>query len=648
MKKILVVDNHPMMLRFMAQLFEKEGHEVIGVGDGLEALDLLKTLTPDLIFTDLVMSDVDGRKLCQVLRRMPRFDRVPIVILSAIACEQEIDVAAFGANACIAKGPFDQMAGHLRAVVRRLEDAPSAVLSQETLGVGDLSPRRITRELLSIKKHFEAILSVMREGIMEITGEGRIAYANPSAIDLAGIPEERLLASSFLDLIPLTDRSRVEKQIRAALDGPSSPPPEIPLLLNGRQTLLGLLGISDREPPMVIALFEDVTERKRMEAQLLQAQKMEAIGTLAGGIAHDFNNLLMVILGNVSLMLHSLPAEAPHSELLRNIENQVRNGSRLTGQLLGFARKGRYEVRPVALNTVVGETTEAFHRTRKEITLRLNLAPDLATVEADSGQMEQMLMNLLVNASDAMPGHGEIALVTRNTGGEEADPASGPSETDRYVFLSVSDSGVGMDSPTLERIFDPFFTTKDRGRGTGLGLAAVYGIVHGHGGRIYVDSAPGMGTTFRIYLPASKRATAPKAGPATAPSRGSETLLLVDDEEKVLEVSRKLLEALGYDVLAAGDGTTALELYRINRGRINLVILDLVMPGMGGTEVYEKLREIDPAVRVLVSSGYSMDGEARKVLDRGGRGFIQKPFSLRELSGTIRRILDDPQKERPE
>ena len=393
----------------------------------------------------------------------------------------------------------------------------------------------------------------------------------------------------------------------------------------------------------------DITERKRseeerllLEAQLRQAQKMEAIGTLAGGIAHDFNNLLMAIQGNASLMLFDLSQKHEHFERLRNIEKLVDSGSRLTSQLLGYARKGRYEVRAINLNQTVQDACETFNRTKKEIRIKLQLDKNLAPIEADAGQVEQVLLNLLVNAADAMRGGGTITIRTANTTHEEMKGKLYNPKPGKYVLLSVSDTGIGMDEKTKERIFEPFFTTKEMGRGTGLGLASTYGIIKGHGGFIDVDSQPGKGATFCIYLPASaKKVSKTQRGLEKIP-RGQETVLLIDDEDMVLEIGRALLETMGYHVVTAKDGEEAIALYENEGSEIDLVLLDVVMPGLGGGEVYDRLKTMNPDMKCLLLSGYSIDGEASEIIQRGCDGFIQKPFKLRDLSKSIREILHHP------
>lgn len=361
---------------------------------------------------------------------------------------------------------------------------------------------------------------------------------------------------------------------------------------------------------------------------------------MAGGIAHNFNNILAVIQGNAELIVMDLEPSNPYCELLKEIKKQTKTGSILTRQLLGFARSGKYEIEPINLNDVVKENSTTFGRTKKEVAIHLNLKEDLPPIEADIGQIEQVLMNLYVNAAHAMPGGGDLRLETRSVTHEDIEHKPFRIEPGDYLLLSVTDTGVGMDKETQERIFDPFFTTKEMGRGTGLGLASVYGIIKGHKGYIDVESEKGRGSTFKIYLPVSKKEFAEPARLSVQPIQGSETILLVDDEESVLKLGARVLSKLGYAVLEAENGHEALDLYKIHKDTIALVILDMIMPDMGGGKVYDLIKEISPDVRVLFSSGYSVDGEASEILQRGCNGFIQKPFGIKDLSQKMREILD--------
>ncbi|MDY6987015.1 MAG: response regulator [Thermodesulfobacteriota bacterium] len=400
--------------------------------------------------------------------------------------------------------------------------------------------------------------------------------------------------------------------------------------------------------PLILELGIDNTERKRAEeerkklgAQLQQAQKMEAVGTLAGGIAHDFNNLLMGIQGRVSLMLMDMDSDHANFIHVTGIEDAVKKGADLTRQLLGFARGGKYEVKPTDPNDLVQKSSEILGRAKKEIKIHRKYEKDIWTVEVDQGQIEQVLVNLYVNAWQAMPGGGDLYLETRNVYLDQKVTEAYGVAPGNYVQISFTDTGVGMDEETRQRVFEPFFTTKEVGGGTGLGLASAYGIIKNHGGIINVYSQPGQGSTFNIYLPASEKAVTSHKEPLADVLGGIETVLLVDDEEMIVDVGNEMLTALGYHVMVASNGKQAIALYEHNKDKIDMVILDLIMPDMGGGEVYDRLKEINPKVKVLLSSGYSIEGQANKILERGCDGFIQKPFNIREVSEKLRDILED-------
>ena len=383
-------------------------------------------------------------------------------------------------------------------------------------------------------------------------------------------------------------------------------------------------------------------ERVKLKEQFRHAQKMEAIGTLAGGIAHDFNNLLMAIQGNTSLMLLNVDPDSEHYERLKHIEQSAQSGAQLTKQLLGFARGGKYEAKPTDLNELIKRQNRIFGRAKKEITVRGKYEEDLWTVEVDQGQIEQVLLNLYVNAADAMHHGGGLFIHTANVtlSREDIRHFHFPVLPGNYTKVSVTDTGIGMDEATQQRIFEPFFTTKEMGLGTGLGLASAYGIIKNHGGIINVSSQSGEGATFNIYLPASDKEIQEETVLTGKVLKGEETLLLVDDEEIIIQVGEEILEALGYKVMIARGGKEAIECYKKHNDQIDLVILDMIMPEIGGGETYERIKKMNPAIKVLLSSGYSINGQAEVIMERGCNGFIQKPFKIREISQKIREILD--------
>jgi two-component system cell cycle sensor histidine kinase/response regulator CckA len=390
-----------------------------------------------------------------------------------------------------------------------------------------------------------------------------------------------------------------------------------------------------------VSVQRDVTHEVQLQRQLRQAQKMEAIGTLAGGIAHDFNNLLLGIQGNISLSISEMDSASPLLENLKKVEQYVLDGAELTKQLLGFARGGKYEVRLTDVNHLLQEQSLLFSRANKNISFETDFAPNLWSVSADKGQLEQVILNLYMNALQAMPREGSLTVQTANFTIDTEQFKPYRVKAGRYIKISISDTGVGMDEETQQRIFDPFFTTREKGRGTGLGLASVYGIVKNHEGFIDVTSRQGQGTRFEVCFPATKEVAAPQNKLADKLSRGIETALLVDDEEMIIDVGTRMLTRLGYEVLSAKNGAEAVDTYEENQDKIDFVLLDMVMPKIGGGEAFDRLRKIDPGVKVILCSGYSIDGQATDILNRGCNAFIQKPFNLKSLSQQIRAVLDE-------
>lgn len=378
----------------------------------------------------------------------------------------------------------------------------------------------------------------------------------------------------------------------------------------------------------------DITEKKRLQESLFHARKMEAIGNLAGGIAHDFNNMLQGILGYASLLKMNLSEKDNMYKPIDIIEKSAINASNLTKQLLGFARKGKYIISPISLNSAVENIYDVISRTfDRTIEIRKILSSNLWIVEADKSQIEHVILNLCINAKDAMPDGGILTIETFNFEGEPIPSAN----YGKYAVLRVSDSGIGIDESIQKKIFEPFFTTKEHGKGTGMGLAMVYGVVKNHDGFINVYSEIGRGSTFTIYLPAiEKMALVEKTEKETIKIDAKGFILIVDDEEIIRDTGKALLETLGYNVLEASNGWDALEIYKNRQNDILLIILDVMMPKMNGKETFIKLKEINPLVNVLISSGFSIDGAAREIIDLGAKGFIQKPYNMKELSKQLK------------
>jgi len=505
------------------------------------------------------------------------------------------------------------------------------------------------------EEKYRTILESIEEGCFETDLEGRLTFFSNPFCRMLGYSRQELKAAD-IGTYTTADTAANMAVITARVKQSGSPENVADydmITRDGRQIALelslSLLKDSEGRPTGFRGVLRDVSERKkaeeekhRLEVQLQQAQKMESIGTLAGGIAHDFNNILMGIQGNASLMLLKIDSDHPNYEKIKNIETYVQNGTELTRQLLGFARRGKYMVKAADLNEIIEKSSRLFARTNKDIQVRTGLSEDLWPAEVDRGQIEQVLLNLYVNARQAMPGGGDLLIQTENVRLEESSGKPYRIEPGRYVKVAVSDTGVGIDRETRQRIFEPFFTTKQMGRGTGLGLASVYGIVKGHSGYINVSSKKEQGTTFTIYLPASEKEQVVReaAGGTMEIAKGSGTILLVDDEQMIADVGCELLEELGYSVLVAGSGREAVDVYRKQYDEIDLVIMDMIMPGMSGGETFDRLKEIDPQVHVLLSSGYSLNGQASKILERGCEGFIQKPFNMRQLAEKVQQSME--------
>ena len=421
------------------------------------------------------------------------------------------------------------------------------------------------------------------------------------------------------------------KEIERTLEMSSTP------LLDESGQIIGTVYIAKD----ITAREEAEAEKRRLETQLQQAQRLESIGTLAGGIAHDFNNLLMGIQGNAALLAMNLDPSDPTYDRLQQIEASIQRGASLSRQLLGFAQSGRYEVKRTNVNDLIKRSLDMFGRTRKEISIQARLQEHLWTIEADSGQIDQVLLNLYVNSWQAMPNGGTLSVETENIVLDESYMEAHHLKAGDYVRISIADTGTGMDKKTQDRIFDPFFTTKEMGHGTGLGLASSYGIVKSHNGLIDVYSEPGHGATFNIYLPALVGSLPEeKQDDGEKIERGTETVLLVDDEAMILDVGRGMLEKLGYTVLTARSGMEAVRMYREYPDQIDIVVLDMIMPDMGGGDTYDRLKSIQPKIKALLSSGYSLNSAASDIIARGCNGFIQKPFGLGQLSFKLRAILD--------
>jgi PAS domain S-box-containing protein len=501
------------------------------------------------------------------------------------------------------------------------------------------------------QSRYKELLENVDDAVYILDQKGNVLEANEATYAQLGYTPEQFFELNLTDIVTARDANLIINQLGKNIDQQ----------LPGKMTLetshtkidgdhipveIHARAISYRGRNVILNVARDIgarieaeKEKSRLESQLIHSQKMEAVGTLAGGIAHDFNNLLMGIQGYISLMRLQTDPEDPNDEYIQGIENAVMNAANLTNQLLGFARKGKYSLKLTSLNSIVENSTKMFTRTRKEIVTHKQLHEKLWTVKVDPGQIEQVLINLYLNAWHAMADGGDIYIQTENIylSNEYCQPFEVPQGN--YVKVSVTDTGVGIDQDVIERIFEPFFTTKDVGKGTGLGLASAYGIIKNHNGIIRVYSEINHGTTFNIYLPASDHEEAKEIKVSTEMVKGNEAILLVDDEKGTIQVEELMLKELGYQVIPALSGKQAVDLYREKMVDLDLVALDMIMPEMNGRDTYDALKKINPNVKVLLVSGYSLNKQIEELMDKGCNGFIQKPFDIIQLSQKLREVL---------
>src|SRR5579871_587027 len=497
-----------------------------------------------------------------------------------------------------------------------------------------------------------ALLESASQAIISIDRTGRIVLSNRRAEEMFGYTREELLGAGIEILLPESRRSSHRQEREAYFHRPRVRPMGIGLDLSGRRkdgsefpVEVSLSNIETERGVFAIAFVSDISQRKALEEQLLQAQKMEAVGRLAGGVAHDFNNMLTVISGYNRMILEELPQLDPLRGYAEEVLKAADRAGALTNQLLAFSRRQIIQPRVMNMNAVVGQTEKMLHRLLGEdIQLVFDLPADVGNIRADPNQIVQAIVNLAVNARDAMPTGGRIAVETANAHLDETYARTHLGvQPGEFVMVAVSDTGHGMDAATRQHIFEPFFTTKQQGRGTGLGLATVYGMVKQAGGDIWVYSEPGKGTTFKLYFPRVQEPVAENGGgPGESRTSGGEVVLVVEDENAVRELSVKMLKQLGYVVLAAASGGEALEISKSYPNRISALLTDVVMPQMSGRQVADALLLARPDMKVLYLSGYTESTVIHHGVLDSAVDFLAKPFSREALGKKLRTILGKP------
>ncbi len=635
--RILHLEDSAADATLVQALLEQEGlaSEILRVDSREAFVQALQAWEFDLILSDNTLPAFDG--LAALALAQARRPDVPFIFVSGTLGEEvAVESLKRGAADYILK---ERPARLVAAITRAVEESKARA-----------ERRRIEEALREAQERLRGIYESSKDAIGYTTLDGRLLDVNHAFVRLTGWPREELLGIPSLQLAAPDHRGVMAETWARVLRTGNPAEYDMDLLRRDGSRVpvsLTVFAVMDQggRPVGVAMIIKDMTERKQLEAQLRHAQKMEAIGQLAGGIAHDFNNLLTVINGYSELLLALLPAEEAWRNPVEEIKKAGTRAAALTRQLLAFSRKQVLEPRVLDLNALIAQMGQMLRRlVREDITIVTQLDPALGRVKADPGQIEQVLMNLVVNARDAMPQGGQLTITTGNAdpdslpAGSRATAPPGPS-----VTLAVRDTGCGMDEATLARIFEPFFTTKGPGLGTGLGLSTVHGIVKQHGGAIAVESRPGQGTTFTLYLPrvAEEPAQGPEP-PAPSPDvpRGSETILVVEDEAMVRDLVTTILRHGGYTVLAARDSAEALRLCHEHRGSLHLLLSDVVLPGMRAQDLSRQAAALRPGLKVLYLSGYQEDAAVHPEVADAGLACLRKPFTQEELARKVRAVLD--------
>ncbi len=659
--RILVVDDEPRNRQLLEIMLKPEGHSVLMAANGEEALAMLEQHAPDLVLLDVMMPGMDGYQVVARMKAAVSTRNIPVIIITGLDDrEARLLGLTAGAEDFLGK-PVDraELCMRVRNLLRLKAygdfygNYAEALEHEVVSGIAE-STKTLVQHELTLRTNEERVdyaLGSARMGVWELDMVTRRLTWSKTMAPLFGLTVDQAPASAaeYLALIHPDDRKTVESSFATAANERSDYDVQFRVIwpdgtthwLSGRGRMVRS---EDDGPLRLLGVGVDITDQKLLEAQFRQAQKMEAVGELAGGVAHDFNNLLTAILGYSHFVIETF---SPQDERRRDMEEVVKAGERaasLTRQLLAFSRKQVLQLNAVNLNALVTGMLQMLSRLIGEhVDLVPLLAPDLGIVRADPGQLEQVLMNLVVNARDAMPEGGRLAIETGNV---DLDDESFAHEVavlpGSYVMLAVSDSGLGMTETTRRRLFEPFFTTKGPGKGTGLGLATVYGIVKQSQGSIWVYSEPGKGATFKVYLPRfwGEQDVATRTAGDGQMASGTEGVLIVEDEDAVRLLARRILERAGYRVFDAPSPKEAEAAFDEHAGQINLLVTDVIMPGSSGPSLFGRLSERQPDLKVLYVSGYTDDTIAHQGHLASGIEFLQKPFTAQILNRRVREILD--------
>lgn len=629
---VLVVDDDAQMLRTTADILRISGYVPVPAASGRAALELAGSMltAPSIAVVDLGLPDMDGIDLVARLRAISPLTEV--VILTGNAT---MESAVFA----LREQSYDYLIkpvqpDYLMATIDRAAERSERRRAE--------AGRRASEERLRL------IFDHVSDALFVADTAGFILDANPAACELTQLSIDQLRSAQLEDILPESEAvvsAAYDSGGQLARSASSQRNGDAPLRVAGDSRVLDVQA-AVFAPGVLVYTIRDLTKQRRLEEQLVQSQKMEAVGQLAGGVAHDFNNLLTVIMSYSAMILEDLAPDDPQRADIQEIADAAARGSGLTQQLLAFSRKQVLQLRPVSVNTVVADIEKILRRLiGEDIELTTTLAPKVSLISSDRGQLEQVLMNLAVNARDAMPHGGRLHIstaevaISTNDGNESIDVAPG-----NYVTIAVKDTGTGMTRETQQRVFEPFFTTKELGKGTGLGLSTVYGIAKQSSGTVVIQSEPNMGTTVTVYFPSTNDRTSasPTQADKPAPASGGETVLIVEDDTSLRALAARTLRKHGYNVLVAANGKEALEIAMHHPGSVDVVASDVVMPGMGGRELMEQLLESRGGTKVLFMSGYTNDEVVRRGVLDGGTAFLQKPFTPEQFINSIRAVLDRP------
>jgi len=646
---ILLVDDEPRMCDSLKYLLENNEFQVRTALSGFDALHWISREEYDVAVLDIGLPDIDGIQVMQHIRKHHP-DTDVVIVTGNATLESALSALRSGAFDYLKK-PFEY---------DQLLNTINNILKQRQLQCENIE---INGKLAETEERYRYLVRNSPDIIYVLDENGCFEYISDAVQPLLGHDPHSLIGEHFSKIVADEDldacrwffqerrtgkrtTTGAELRLKMSGNGQSGKTCELHHITVELKST-GMYENPDETRYRFVGthgVARDISRRKALERQVKQMERMEAMGTLSAGIAHNFNNLLMGIQGNASLMLLDLDEENhEHTKRLQNIIEYSQSGADLTSQLLGFARSSDYEIKPIDMNELLRKNAHMFSKARKEVQFHENLDPDLCLCDADAKQMEQVLLNLFVNAWQAMPGGGEITLETENVIIDSQSVEHGSLPPGPYVKIAVRDTGTGIEKDVLPRIFEPFYTTKEVGQGTGLGLASAFGIVKNLGGTIHVESCVGKGSTFFILLPVSEQTEAATENGRQEIVKGSGKILLVDDEPMIREVLKEFLRTLGYESESASNGREALRLYEEKWQTIDLVILDMLMPEMDGGMVFEAMKRINPDVKAVLASGHSLEGRGEEIMRMGCDGFIQKPFDLGELSTLIQETLSPQQ-----